>query len=346
LAEILNAGEMMKPFILVNGEVRDGCIAEGIAALRQGASALDAAELVARAVESDVNDHSVGFSGLPNILGEVELDASIMDGATLASGAVAALKGYPHPISVARQVMERLPHVLLAGEGAAQFAQEVGAEAKDLLTPEAKAIYLKRLKGVLGDLGIEIGDSGLEMRSGRSQTSNLQSQSTNLKSQISQSGISLSELVGRALKYHEGGDTMNVVVRDASGHIVSAVTTSGVAWKYPGRVGDSPIVGAGNYVDDRYGAATCTGVGELTIRHGTAVRAVALLQAGQGLAQVGRAIMRDLLPLSKPQNAWIRLLLMDRAGNVGGFCTHANAVYKVQAIDEDAPRVETSELVQ
>lgn len=323
----------MKPFILVNGEVRDGCIAEGIAALRQGASALDAAELVARAVESDVNDHSVGFSGLPNILGEVELDASIMDGATLASGAVAALQGYPHPISVARQVMERLPHVLLAGAGAAQFAQEIGAEPKELLTPEAREIWLKRLKGVLGDLRLEIGDSDAQTIS-------------NLQSQISASGMPLSELVHRALKYHEGGDTMNVVVRDATGHIVSAVTTSGVAWKYPGRVGDSPVIGAGNYVDDRYGAAACTGVGELTIRHGTALRAVTLLQAGLSLEQAGRATLRDLLPLSKPQNAWIRLLVMDKAGNVGGFCTHANAIYKMQAVDEDAPRVETSELIQ
>jgi beta-aspartyl-peptidase (threonine type) len=330
---------MMKPFILVNGEVRDGCIAEGIAALRQGASALDAAELVARAVESDVNDHSVGFSGLPNILGEVELDASIMDGATLASGAVAALQGYPHPISVARQVMERLPHVLLAGAGAAQFAQEIGAEPKELLTPEAREIWLKRLKGILGDLGLEIGDWGSEMRGDPSQISYL-------KSLISNSRIPLAELVHRALKYHEGGDTMNVVVRDATGHIVSAVTTSGVAWKYPGRVGDSPVIGAGNYVDDRYGAAACTGVGELTIRHGTALRAVTMLQAGLSLEQTGRATLRDLVPLSKPQNAWIRLLVMDKDGNVGGFCTHANAIYKMQAVDEDAPRVETSELIQ
>ena len=337
----------MEPFILVNGEVRDGCIAEGITALRQGASALDAAELVARAVESDVNDHSVGFSGLPNILGEVELDASIMDGGTLASGAVAALKGYPHPISVARQVMERLPHVLLAGAGAAQFAQEIGAEPKDLLTPEAKAIYLKRLKGVMRDLGMEIGDLRLETGDSDEQSpiSNLQSHPSNLQSLISNSRTPLSELVWRALKYHEGGDTMNVVVRDATGHIVSAVTTSGVAWKYPGRVGDSPIIGAGNYADDRYGAATCTGVGELTIRHGTALRAVTLLQAGLGLAQVGRATVRDLLPLSKPHNAWIRLLVMDKEGNVGGFCTHAGATFKLQSLNEDAPRIETCEAV-
>ena len=150
----------MSALILVNGEVRDDCIQAGIEALRQGAPAIDAAEIVAREVESDVKDHSVGFSGLPNILGEVELDASIMDGATLASGAVSALKGYLHPISVARQVMERLPHVLLSDAGAARFAAEIKAEAGDLLDDEAKAIYLKRLNAVGKDWGLEIRDQG------------------------------------------------------------------------------------------------------------------------------------------------------------------------------------------
>jgi beta-aspartyl-peptidase (threonine type) len=323
----------MQPFILVNGEVRDGCIAQGIDALRRGAGAMDAAELVARAVESDVNDHSVGFSGLPNILGEVELDASIMDGRTLGSGAVAALRGYPHPISVARQVMERLPHVLLAGTGAAQFAQEIGAEPHDLLTDEAKAIWLQRLRAVVRNWGLENGDLGLEIGDTDDQFI------SNLQSLISNHHIPLSDLVHRALKYHEGGDTMNVIVRDATGHLVCAVTTSGVAWKYPGRVGDSPIIGAGNYADDRYGAAACTGVGELTIRHGTCLRAVTMLQAGMRLPDAGCATVRDLLPLSQPLNAWIRLLLVDKEGNTGGFCTRDGATYKMRTVEEDKPVV-------
>ncbi len=322
----------MQPFILVNSEVRDECIAQGIDALRRGASAMDAAERVARAVESDVNDHSVGFSGLPNILGEVELDASIMDGYSLASGAVAALKGYPHPISVARQVMERLPHVLLAGAGAAQFAQEVNAESHDLLTDDAKAIYLRRLKAVTQNLGVDFGDSASMPL-------------TRIQSQISSLPIPLSELVRRAFEYREGGDTMNVIVRDATGHLVCAVTTSGVAWKYPGRVGDSPIIGAGNYADDRYGAAACTGMGELTIRHGTSLRAITMLQAGLSLADAGRTTLRDLLPLSRPTHAWVRLLLVDREGHSGGFATHEGATYKTQGLDEDRPTVHTCEAV-
>ncbi len=320
----------MSALILVNGEVRDDCIQAGIEALRQGAPAIDAAEIVAREVESDVKDHSVGFSGLPNILGEVELDASIMDGATLASGAVSALKGYLHPISVARQVMERLPHVLLSDAGAARFAAEIKAEAGDLLDDEAKAIYLKRLNAVGKDWGLEIRDW---------------SEIPNLQSLISSLKIPLSELVVRAMRYHEGGDTMNVIVRDATGHIVSAVTTSGVAWKYPGRIGDSPNIGAGNYADDRYGAAACTGVGELTIRHGTCIRAVLGMSHGRDIDQAGRETIHDLRRLSDPINAWIRLLLIDRNGKVGGYCTRAGATLKVQTTEHDAPEIATCEHV-
>lgn len=312
----------MGALILVNGEVRDECIEAGINALRQGAPAIDAAELVARAVEADVRDHSVGFSGLPNILGEVELDASIMDGATLASGAVSALKGYLHPISVARQVMERLPHVLLTDAGAARFAAEINAEAGDLLDDVAKAIYLKRLNAVGREWGLEIRDWSVI---------------SNLESRISSANIKLSELVLRAMRYHEGGDTMNVVVRDATGHIVSAVTTSGVAWKYPGRIGDSPNIGAGQYADDRHGAAACTGAGELTIRHATSVRAVLAMAHGQDIDQAGCDTIRDLRRLSDPINAWIRLLLIDRNGKVGGYCTHAGSTLKVRSVNDPSP---------
>jgi isoaspartyl peptidase/L-asparaginase-like protein (Ntn-hydrolase superfamily) len=170
----------------------------------------------------------------------------------------------------------------------------------------------------------------------------LQSPISNLLSSISRSGHSLIDLIEPAMKYHEGGDTMNVIVRDATGHIVSAVTTSGVAWKYPGRVGDSPIVGAGQYADDRYGAAACTGMGELTIRHGTALRAVLALQMGMTLEQAGRDTIHDLLRLSAPEHAWIRLLLVDRDGNVGGYCTRPGATLKVQSVADDGPQVLTS----
>src|SRR4051812_17942687 len=96
--------------------------------LKQGGSALDAVEAAIRLVESNLEDHSVGVGGWPNLLGEVELDASIMDGRNRSSGAVGALRGYPHPISVARRVMDSLPNVFLTGQGAADFAAEMGFE--------------------------------------------------------------------------------------------------------------------------------------------------------------------------------------------------------------------------
>jgi L-asparaginase / beta-aspartyl-peptidase len=321
-------------FILLNGEARDECLGEGIAALRQGASAMDAAEIVARAVEADANEHSVGFSGLPNILGEVELDAAIMDGRTLASGAVAALKDYLHPISVARQVMERLPHVLLAGEGAGRFAAEIGAERGELLTPEARDIWRKRIV----DCGLTIDD----LEKGRRTTDDGRQ--------------GLIALTKRVLAHREGGDTMNVMVRDAAGHIVVAVTTSGIAWKYPGRVGDSPVLGAGLYADDRYGAAACMGLGEITIRQGSSLRAVLGMRMGMNMAEAGRAAVRDMLPLcyeaaesignSFNSPAWVRLLMMDAQGNVGGYCTHEGFSFKAQSVDEERPKLVACEWVR
>ena len=118
--------------------------------LKAGGSALDAVEVGIRAVEANPAEHSVGYNGYPNILGELELDASIMDGHSLKSGAVALLRGFPYAISVARQVMDRnLPHVLLAGSGAERFAREIGAEARDeMLTDEIREVWRRRLAAV------------------------------------------------------------------------------------------------------------------------------------------------------------------------------------------------------
>lgn len=323
---------MHTPLILLNGEVKDAILIAGIESLRKGASAADVAEQVARDVEDDIDEHSVGFSGLPNILGEVELDAAFMEGESLSAGAVAAVKGFRHPISIARQVMARLPHVLLAGEGAERFADEIGAERGDLLTDSAREIWRKRIL----DSGFSIAD--LEM-------------AANPK---------LIEIASRVLAHRDGGDTMNVMVRDARGHIVVAVTTSGIAWKYPRRVGDSPVVGAGLYADDRYGAAACMGLGEITIRQGSSLRAVMLMQMGRTMDEAGRQVLRDMLPLCRaatrhwtppsdepfPRSAWVRLLIMDRHGNFGGYCTHDGSTYKVQTVDESQPRTLMCEWVR
>src|SRR5262245_54381543 len=126
-----------------NGQVGIG---EAMQVLKAGGSAVEAVEAGIRLVEANPNDHSVGYSGYPNILGQVELDASIMEGRELRSGAVGAIQGFKHPISVARQVMEKLPHVFLVGAGAERFAAEMGFEREDLLTREAREVWQKGLQ--------------------------------------------------------------------------------------------------------------------------------------------------------------------------------------------------------
>src|SRR5947208_16244687 len=135
------------PIIVASGNGAKA-LPDGIRILRRGGSALDAVEACARYVEADVSDVSVGRGGLPNILGVVELDASIVDGTTRRAGAVAALVGFHHPITVARAVMMKLPHVMLVGEGAAIFANEIGAERIENLTPSTRKLWVEALKAV------------------------------------------------------------------------------------------------------------------------------------------------------------------------------------------------------
>src|SRR5436305_8255734 len=123
-------------------------LAAGMRILARGGAALDAVEACAKVVEADPADTSVGRGGKPNVLGQVELDASIVDGTTHRTGAVAALTGYLHPISVARAVMERGPHVMLVGDGAARFAKEIGATTTQTLTPSTRELGVERLRPV------------------------------------------------------------------------------------------------------------------------------------------------------------------------------------------------------
>jgi L-asparaginase / beta-aspartyl-peptidase len=235
---------------------------DGVHILQRGGSALDAVEACARYVEADVTDTSVGKGGLPNILGVVQLDASIVDGTTHRVGSVAALEGFLHPITVARAVMERLPHVLLVGDGAARFAAEIGAEKTNNLTASTRKLWVERLA--------KVRESPRTIASKRKK---------------------LIPLVLKTVGENRG--TVNFIAVDAKGNLASAVTTSGWGYKYPGRVGDSPIVGAGNYCDTRYGGACCTGFGELAIRNVTAKTAVDRLAGGTSAQEVARRAIAD-----------------------------------------------------
>ncbi|MBC8262946.1 MAG: N(4)-(beta-N-acetylglucosaminyl)-L-asparaginase [Anaerolineales bacterium] len=289
-----------------NGKVG---IAAAMEVLRNGGSAVDAVEAGTRLVESNPQDDTVGIGGIPNLLGQVELDASIMDGRTLAAGAVAALQGYEHPISIARKVMEELPHVLLAGSGAERFAAEMGFQRRELLTEKARETWEKRLHKAIPEAVL----------------ANLEEESA------------LHQWVKRVRESRRAGGTVNFLAQDANGNICAGVSTSGQGWKYPGRVGDSPLIGAGNYADNRYGAAACTGLGEMAILAGTAHSVVLYLKMGLSLEKAGGQAMEDLQDLAAPYQGPMNIVALDKEGRHAGFTNRKERTYVYMTGEMDEP---------
>jgi L-asparaginase / beta-aspartyl-peptidase len=231
-------------------------------------SALDSIEAGIRLVESDEQVRSVGRGGWPNLLGQVQLDASIMDGRTLRVGAIGALQGYSHPVSVARAVMERLPHVFLTDQGAARFAKEIGAEVGDNLVPDSKAAWDKWFD-----------------------------QELTADEKAAWPNVPLTELCKHAIDPETSRDTTVFIAMDAAGDIAAGTSTSGWGWKYPGRLGDSPVIGAGSYADNRFGACACTGMGEMTIRASTARSVVLYMKKGASVEDAVYEAVDDLRSL-------------------------------------------------
>ncbi len=281
---------------------------DGWRILAQGGSAVEAVEAVTRVVEDNEADHSVGYTGFPNLIGDVQLDAAIMDGARRRVGAVGALEGYRHPITVARAVMEKLPHTFLVGAGAARFADEIGQTAEDLLTDETREIWRS---GIAGHL-----PGKLEMFRGP-----------------------LAQLTALAADPEHVHGTVNVVARDAQGDLAVAVSTSGWAWKYPGRIGDSPVIGTGIYADNRYGAAGCTGLGEVSIRGGLVRDIISRIAAGQDAEAAARAAIEDLLPIALdfPDSAIMNTILLTPDGQVRSFTTGPALQHVSMRAGDEAP---------
>ena len=283
----------------------------GIETLRSGGSAMDAAIEAVKCVESNVEDHGVGTGGIPNVLGQVELDATVMDGRNLAAGSVGAVKHYPHPIEIARKVMELTPHVMLVGEGAELFAKHHGFEPSQLLTDEAEARWKERIGGQSANGSSVYEDSyQLYMRTVDDWASMLHE-----------------EIYG----------TTNVIARDADGNIACAVSTSGWGFKWPGRLGDSPIIGAGNYADNRFGSAACTGRGEMAIRCATAMSVVMYLRHGQPIDNALTTAMEDLRHLDDPfagdRSNVMNIVAMDKNGNVNAASTSEESTFVFQRTD-------------
>ncbi|HVE93973.1 MAG TPA: isoaspartyl peptidase/L-asparaginase [Acidimicrobiales bacterium] len=292
--------------ILVGSANAFRAFTEGRTALLAGEPALDVVEAVIREVEDDPDDHTVGYGGFPNILGEVELDASLMEGATRRAGAVAGLRGFRHPISIAREVMDQLPHVLLVGDGAARFADECEAERIDLLTSHAEHVWRQ---------GIEQLDGGEGALAGP------------LAEHVSRLVLDPEHVTG-VLEPEPRTGTVNVLARDAKGDIASGASTSGWAWKYPGRAGDTGAIGAGNYCDNRYGAAACTGWGELAVRAAGAYSVVAGLRFGLTLADACAEYLRDLPdPGVGTRTVPLHVVALDANGQHIAASTRPSAMY-------------------
>jgi len=261
--------------------------------LSAGGSALDAVEAGARVPEADLKNHSVGRAGYPDRDGHVSLDASIMNGDG-SCGAVAALENIAHPISVARRVMEKTPHVLLVGAGALQFALEQGFTKEELLTPESERAWREFLK------------SGQYKPSGAYEPSAAPGGKNN-------------------------HDTIGMLALDAHGGLAGACTTSGLAWKLRGRVGDSPIVGAGLYVDNEVGAATSTGVGEEVIRNAGSFLVVELMRQGRSPQDACREAVRRIARRN-PKSAkdiQVGFLAINRSGDTGAWALQKGFSYAV-----------------
>ena len=215
-----------------------------------GGTALDAVERGANIIELDPDDTGVGYGGLPNENGVIQLDASIMDGKTYNAGAVAALENIKTPASVARLVMERTDHIILVGIGALEFARSFGFKEEDLHTERSRAAWLRWREE----------HSDRDDWGAPDHLRNLHGSGPDGRGASSGSGGRDDE----PLPFHYG--TVNVLAVDSNGDISGITTTSGLSWKVNGRIGDSPIIGAGLYVDNDIGAAGATGRGEDVIK--------------------------------------------------------------------------------
>jgi N4-(beta-N-acetylglucosaminyl)-L-asparaginase len=251
--------------------------------------ALDAVEQGARIPEANPKDTSVGYGGLPDREGLVTLDACIMDEKSNC-GSVAFVQGFKHPVSIARRVMEKTPHVMLVGTGAEQFALSQGFKKENLLTKESEKAWKEWLK----------------------------------KSEYK--------------PYHNPGqhDTIGILALDGNGNLSGACTTSGMAFKMHGRVGDSPIIGAGLYVDGEVGAATATGVGEEMIRIAGSHTIVELMRKGHSPQQACEEAIKRLIRKrgeEKAKELSVAFLALSITGEVGAYSTNNVFEYTVSSPD-------------
>lgn len=282
--------------LVANSEAWPG-FSKSVDLLKSGERGVDALVAGIGEVEREARVRSVGFGGWPNMIGRMEFDAAVMDGSSREIGAVGAVPDTLPVAALAREVMRRLPHVMLTGDGARRFATEIGFTLDETLHPDSRRVWWERLEALLSP---EERDAFPE--------------------------IPLIPLSHAITDPERVRDTTVFLGRDLAGGLAAVTSTSGWAWKYPGRLGDSPIPGAGYYADSRFGAAACTHTGEMTMRCGTARTVVLALRLGHSLEAAVDLAVTELREL--------------RDGFIGGVVIHAIDAaerHRVVALNCDGP---------
>lgn len=254
--------------------------------LKQGGAAIDAMVSGIAKVEREARVRSVGYGGWPNMLGEMEFDAGVMDGSTRQVGAVGAVPATLPVSALAHEVMKHLPHVMLTGAGARRFATERGFAVDEVLHPDSKRVWWERLQEEMSPAQLAAFPD-----------------------------IPLAPLSNTITDPERVRDTTVFLGRDAGDNIGVVTSTSGWAWKYPGRLGDSPIPGAGFYADSRYGAAACTHTGEMTMRCGTSRSIVLAMRLGHTLEDAIKLAVEELAELKTGFLAGVVIHAIDSGGN-------------------------------
>ncbi|GAB3452790.1 N(4)-(beta-N-acetylglucosaminyl)-L-asparaginase [Massilia terrae] len=271
--------------LLANAEAWPG-FETSVELLKQGGASIESLVSGIAKVEREAKVRSVGYGGWPNMLGDMEFDAGVMDGTTRDVGAVGAVPGTLPVSALAHEVMKHLPHVMLTGAGARRFATERGFAIDEVLHPDSKRVWWERLQKEMSPEQLAAFPD-----------------------------IALAPLSNTITDPERVRDTTVFLGRDAGDNIGVVTSTSGWAWKYPGRLGDSPIPGAGFYADSRYGAAACTHTGEMTMRCGTSRSIVLALRLGYTLQDAIKLAVDELSELKTGFLAGVVIHAMDAKGN-------------------------------
>jgi N4-(beta-N-acetylglucosaminyl)-L-asparaginase len=340
-SELIPSAAAGRPVVIsaANGYNPDAAGKRGIQVawdmLGRGADPLDAIVAGVQIVELDPNDQSVGLGGLPNEEGVVQLDASVMHGPTKRAGSVGCIEDIATPAAVAKAVMDHTDHIMLVGAGAKKFALEMGFKEQNLLTDASRIAWL-RWKAKLNS-----SDNWLDPVDPPPSRLTTPARRPDDEPRYSSSHVYYDS---RGVAYTTGTINMNAVT--ASGDIASVTTTSGLSWKIPGRVGDSPIIGAGQYCDNDVGAAGSTGRGEANIKVCGAFLAVEFMRQGMTPEQALMKTMERVIAMTEKRLLndkgrpyfQLQFYAVNKAGDYAGACAYEGSDFAVA--DAKGARVE------